>query len=160
MDGLAPVLDTSALSGGSSVGSNVSLGILEVDSSLAIAKPEEKSDKSDDSSRSFSEEEEEEEVEELKESSLTGGSPGNVGGAGASWTEGEGVGSGGGGSEMSWWTSAVEEADNVGDDLDALVNKVEESTPKTERSSSEKQRQGVVGRGKFLLLSLLEFIVG
>ena len=139
-DSLAPVLDTSGLSGGSSVGSNVSLEML--DSSLMGPKPEDKSDKSDDSSSSYSEEEEAEVLLGPKESSPAADvNREEMGGVSRTGERGRG-------SEMSWWTSAVEEADNVGDDLDAMVDKVEESTPTTKRSSVSKQWHGSSGRRK------------
>jgi len=134
-EGLAPVSDASILSASSSVGSNVSLEILEVDSSFANPQPEKKPD----STTSGSSNDESEGMEGSKEASPTGAG-GSGGGGGGSLT---------GASEMSWWKSAVAEADNVGDDLDALVNRVEETTPKTERSALQgKYLQGGIGKGQ------------
>ncbi len=137
---LAPLSDISGLSGGSSVGSNVSLEILEVDSSLAIPKSEQEKSGENTTSSSISNSNSSSSLEEMAESKGSSPANGNSGAAGATLGTSEGVGRVGGGvSGMSWWTSAMAEADNVGDDLDAMVDKVEESTPKTEP-------RGVVGR--------------
>ena len=146
-EGLAPVSDASILSAGSSVGSNVSLEILEVDSSFAGPQSEKKTSSS--GSTSGSSDDESEGMEGLKETSSAGGSGGgSLTGSNVGMVSGGGGGVVGGASEMSWWRSAVAEADNVGDDLDALVNKVEETTPKTERSSLGRNMQGNLGRGQ------------
>ena len=116
MDNLIPVLDTSGRSGGSSnTGSNVSLEILDLGETLTGSRGARQNDKSDDSSCSSSGEEVD--IGDAKGSSQNGVDRQDM----ITGDEGRG----GEMSEMSWWTDAIAETDNmVVNDLDALVDRM------------------------------------